>query len=543
MRNALVMLLGAVGFVLLIACANVGNLLLARAEARQKEIAVRSALGAGRGRLLRQFLTEGVVLSVVGGALGLLLGYAGTKVLVATNPDGIPRAAEIKLDGVVILFTLGVSVITGLLFGLAPAMHLTTRNVNRSIRDGGGRTTAGSHRLQVRRLLVISEVALAVVLVVGSGLMLRSLAKLLDVDPGFKPDGLLTFQLFLPQANYADPAAQIAFYDRFLPRLRALPGVTSVAGMNGMPPRRDVNANDTQFEGLPQTPDSPPQNVDYYQFATRDYLETMQIPLLDGRTFTQADEGGPPVVLVNEKLVKTFYPNTTPLGRRLRPPGPDTASWFTIVGVVKDVKQGGLEEETGTEIYFLYPQGRALGFVPRTMNIVVRSSGNLGTLGGSVGSIINELDPSLPVANIATMNDVMHDSVARPRFLTLLLAVFATVAIALAAIGTYGVMSYSVAERRQEIGIRMALGAQGSTVLGMVLRQGFGVAALGLTLGIGGAFGLTKFLQTLLFGVSTTDPTAFISAPLLLAIVALLACYIPARRATRVDPIRVLKQE
>ena len=544
MKTALVMLLGAVGFVLLIACANVGNLLLARAEARQKEIAVRSALGAGRWRLLRQFLTEGVVLSIVGGVLGLLLGYAGTKLLVATNPAGIPRSAEIKLDGLVVLFTLAVSVVTGLLFGLAPAMHLTKRNVNRSIRDGGGRTTAGSHRLQIRRLLVISEVALAVVLVVGSGLMLRSFAKLLDVDPGFKPDGLLTFQLFLPVATYTDSPAQIGFYDRLMPRLRALPGVTSVAAMNGMPPRRDVNANDTQFEGLAQTPGSPPQNTDYWQFTTREYLETMQIPVREGRTFAAADEGGPLVVLVNEKLVQTFYPNTNPIGRRLRPPGPDTASWFTIVGVVKDVKQGGLEEETGTEIYFLYPQvARALGFAPRTMNMVVRTNGDPTALTGSVRSIITELDPTLPIANIATMNEVMHDSVARPRFLTLLLAVFATVALALAAIGTYGVMSYSVAERRQEIGIRMALGAQGSSVLAMVLRQGFAVAALGLTLGVAGALGLTEFLQSMLFGVSTTDPTAFISAPLLLALVALLACYIPARRATRVDPARVLKPE
>jgi putative ABC transport system permease protein len=249
-------------------------------------------------------------------------------------------------------------------------------------------------------------------------------------------------------------------------------------------------------------------------------------------------------VLVNEKLVKTFYPNTNPIGRRLRPPGPDTASWFTIVGVVKDVKQGGLEEETGTELYFLYPQvGRAFGFLPRTMNVVVRTNGDPTALGNSVRGVIRDLDPSLPVANLASMNEVMHESLARPRFLTLLLAVFASVALALAAIGTYGVMAYSVAERRQEIGIRMALGAQASSVMGMVLRQGFGVAALGLTLGVAGALALTEFLQAMLFEVSTTDPLAFFGAPLLLAFVALLACYLPARRATTVDPARVLKPE
>jgi putative ABC transport system permease protein len=329
-----------------------------------------------------------------------------------------------------------------------------------------------------------------------------------------------------------------------MPKLRSLPGVTSVSGMNGLPPRRDVNANDTQFEGVPVTPDSPPQNVDYWQFTTRDYLETMQIALKDGRNFTPADDGGPMTVLVNEKLVKTFYPNTNPIGRRVRPPGPDTASWFTIVGVVKDVKQGGLEEETGTEIYFLNAQSaRTFGFVPRTMYVVLRTNGDPMALSNSVRGIVRELDATLPVANIASMNEVLHESVARPRFLTLLLGIFAGVALALAAIGTYGVMAYSVAERRQEIGIRMALGAQSTSVLAMVLRQGFGVAAVGLALGTAGAFGLTKFLQTMLFNVSTTDPMSFVTAPLLLAFVALLACYLPARRATTVDPARVLKPE
>ncbi|MGH7460562.1 MAG: ABC transporter permease [Longimicrobiales bacterium] len=544
-KSALYLLLGAVGFVLLIACANVANLLLARAETRQQEIAVRSALGAGRMRLLRQFLTEGVVLSLIGGALGLLLGYAGARLLIATNPDGIPRASAIGIDGTVLLFTLGTSVITGLVFGIAPALHLTNRSVTRSLRDGSGRATAGSGRLHIRRLLVIGEVALAVVLAVGSGLMLRSFSELLEVDPGFQSDGLLSFQLFLPQATYTDPAAQTAFFERLIPELRSLPGVTAAAAMSGMPPRRDVNANDTEFEGMRQTPDGPAFNTDYWQFVTRDYLAAMQIPLVAGRDFTIADEAGSPTVLVNERLVKTFYPNTNPLGRRLRPPSSDgSVPWLTIAGVVKDVKQGGLDEDTGTEVYFLHPQTlRLAGFAPRTMNVVVRTSGAALSIASAVRTAVRQIDPLLPIANLSSMNDVLRGSMARPRFLTLLLGIFAGVALVLAAIGTYGVMAYSVAERRQEIGIRMALGAEAARVLRMVLLQGFTVAGLGLVLGVAGALALTKLMQSMLFNVSTMDPAAFASAPLLLGIVALMACYLPARRATRVDPARVLKQE
>jgi predicted permease len=543
-RPTIILLLGAVGFVLLIACANVANLLLARAESRQKEIAVRAALGAGRLRLMRQFLTEGVVLSLVGGTLGLALGYAGVRVLLAINPRGIPRSVEIGIDGNVLLFTLAVTVVTGVVFGLAPALHLSRRNVTQTLRDASGRTTAGSARLVVRRLLVASEVALAVVLVVGSGLMLRSFAELQKVDPGFDPGGLLSFQLFLPAATYPNGGAQNAFLDRLLGELRALPGVTDAAAMSGLPPRRDVNANDTEFEGKVPTPDGPPLNVDYYQNVTTDYFDAMEIPLRDGRGFTPADAGGTPVAVVNERLVRVFYPNENPIGRRIRPccsTPTNPVPWLTIVGVVKDVKQGGLEEETGTELYFLYPQVAAFNFAPRTMNVVVRTQRDPMQRASAVAGVLRTLDPSLPIANLATMDDVIGDSVARPRFITLLLAIFATVALALAAIGTYGVMAYSVAQRRQEIGIRMALGAQGRTVLGMVLSQGFIVAGAGLLVGLGGAFALTKLLSSLLFNVSATDPMAFVSAPLILAFVALLACYIPALRATRVDPARVLK--
>ena len=542
-RPALILLLGAVAFVLLIACANVANLLLARAEARQREVAVRSALGAGRQRLLRQFLTEGIVLALIGGVVGLALGYIGVRVLVATNPDGIPRATEIGLDVTVVLFTLAVTLVTGLLFGLAPALNLTKRAMSTALRDGAGRTTATGARLKLRRLLVVGEVALAVILVVGSALLLRSFAELLRVDPGFNADRLLTYQLFLPQSGYADPGAQNAFYERLLPQITAIPGVTAAAAMSGLPPRRDVNANDTEFESYTPGPDDPAENVDYYQFVTRDYLDAMQIPVVAGRGFDGSDEApDAATVLVNQRLARTFFPDRDPIGQRLQPSG-DGIPWLTIVGVVQDVKQGGLEEETGTEIYFLYPQVARLGFAPRTMNMVVRSAGDPLAIASVVRNEIRQVDASLPVANLTTMEEVLSGSLARPRFLTLLLGVFAGVALALAAIGTYGVMSYSVAERRQEIGIRMALGAQARSVQGMVLRQGFVTAAIGIAIGIVGAYVLSSMLQTMLFNVSTKDPMAFVSAPLALAIVALLACYIPALRATRVDPARVLKEE
>jgi putative ABC transport system permease protein len=542
-RPALMMLLGAVGFVLLIACANVGNLLLAKAEGRGKEIAVRSALGAGRGRLFRQFLTESMVLSLVGGVVGLTLGWAGVRVLLATSPGSIPRADEIGLDSAVLLFTLGVTIVTGLLFGLAPAFHLSPKTMNSALREGGQRTTAGTARQRLRRLLVVSEVALAVVLVVGSGLMLRSFAALQQVDPGFDARNLLTFRTFLPPARYTDAPAQVSFMQRALQNLAALPGVEAAAAMSGLPPRRDVNANDTQFEGITPTPDGPAMNTDYWQFVTTDYLATMKIPLVAGRGFGPQD--GPdatPVVMVNEQLVRVFYPDTDPIGRRLRPPFGENFPWFTIIGVVKDVKQGGLEESTGTEVYFHYPQVAAtpLG-IPRQMNVVVRAASTTSALMAPVRREISALDVSLPVAEFRTMDHVLHASVAQPRFLTLLLGIFAAIALTLAAVGTYGVMSYSVAERRQEIGIRMALGAEAGGVLRMVLGQGATVAGVGLLLGIASALAVSRLMTTLLFGISARDLATFLIAPAVLAIVAVVACWIPAWRATRVDPVRVLR--
>jgi len=365
------------------------------------------------------------------------------------------------------------------------------------------------------------------------------------VDPGFDEENLLTFGLFLPASSYQDGDAQIAFHQRLNDALRSVPGVSLVGAMSGLPPRRDVNANDMELEGYNFQPNAgmAAPNVDYWQFATADYLDTMGIPLVAGRAFTDADgPDAPPVVLINETLARVFYQGQDPLGRRLRPCCGDQVPWFTIVGIVKDVKQGGLEEPTGTETYFLFPQVRAL-FTPRTMNVVVRTQRDPLAMLAAVRREVASLDPTLPLADPRTMEGVLHSSVSRPRFMALLLGIFAAVALSLAAVGTYGVMSYAVAERRQEIGIRMALGAQSGKVLRMVLRQGLVVAGIGLLFGVVGALGLSQFLSTMLFQVGTRDATAFIAAPVVLGLVATAACAIPALRATRVDPARILRQE
>jgi putative ABC transport system permease protein len=542
-RKALLLLLGAVGFVLLIACANVANLLLVRAETRQRELAVRSALGGGRGRLTRQLVTEGLVLSLLGGALGLFIGHAGVRALLTIHADGVPRAAEIGLDATVLLFTLGVSLLTGVLFGLAPLLQLAARDTAGVLREAGARATAGGARLHVRRALVLTEIALAVVLLIGCGLLLRSFAALQRVDPGFDARGLVTFEISLPAATYPGGETQNVFYARLFERLGALPGVSGVAAMSGLPPQRAVDASDTDFEGLEQTATGPAHYLDYFQMATPAYLETMRIPVRAGRGFEPADAHGPPVVLINERTARVFYGDTDPIGRRLRPCCDDAFPWFTIVGVVGDVKQGGLHEDAGTEAYFLHDQAAALDAAARTMNVVVRTGGDTRGVLAAVRRVVRELDATLPVAHLRTMDDVLHASTAGPRFMTLLLSVFAGVALVLAAIGTYGVMMWTVTQRRREIGIRMAMGAERSAVLGMVMRQGFGVALVGLAVGIAGALALTRLMSSLLFGVSATDAAAFIVAPAVLAVVAALACYVPALRATRVDPATVLKQE
>ncbi len=543
-KQAVWVLQGAVAFVLLIACANLANLLLARAESRQKEFAVRTAMGASRRRMLQQFVTEGVILSMIGGAIGVWLATAGVRGLLAANPDSIPRAGEISVDFAVLGFTLVLAVVTGVFFGVAPLLHLSQQSMNISLREGGSRTTAGTAKARMRGALVVAEVALAVVLVVGAGLLLRSFWNLTRVDAGFNRQNLTTFQLALPTSQYPEPERRVSFYRELIDKIRAIPGVHAAAAMSGLPPSRDVNANDTEFVGVPTPPAGPIHNVDYYQQVTAGYLDAMGIPVVEGRGFTEADAGSAGgVVLVNETLAKRFYPSQSALGRIVKPSMSGQPS-MTIVGVVKDVKQRGLGEDTGTELYFLVEQLPAIAKgAPGTLNVVVRSSTPFETVAPTLQQIARAMDARLPVVKLRPMEEVFAESMARPRFLMTLLVGFAALALLLAAIGTYGVLSYLVSERRQEIGIRMALGAERATLLGMVMRHGLRLALVGLFLGLVGALAVTRLMQTLLFNVRPADPATMGVVAAVIASVALIACYVPARRATRVDPLVALRAE
>ena len=541
--TALVVLQAAVALVLLIACANMANLLLMRAETRHKELAVRAALGAGRGRLMRQFVAESLVLSMAGGVAGLALAYWGLHALVAANAGSIPRAASVALDGRVLLFTLVLSIATGLLFGLAPLLHLSTRSIGLTLRDAGSRTTAGASRNRVRRSLVVAEMAFAVMLVVGAGLLLRSFWNLMRVDSGFDRANITTFGVVLPAASYKDSTRPVAFFNSLTSQLAAVPGVQSVAAMTGLPPLRQVNANDTAIEGYVPTPNGQAQNVDYYQYVTSNYVSTMGIPVVAGRSFGPSD--GPlstPVAMINQTLARVFYGKTSPIGRRVQPGG--SKIWFTIVGVLKDVKQGGVDSRTGTELYLDYEQQPATqGFAPLNMHVIIRSPLEKAVLGAAVRRTVSALDPTLPVVSFRSMDEVFSASVSRPRFLAQLLGIFAVVALSLAAIGTYGVLAYSVAVRRRELGIRMALGSSSEGLLSLVLRQGMGLAAVGLVAGLLGALAVTRLASSLLFGVRPADPLTFVGVAAFMMIVAFLACLLPAKRATRVDPLVALRAE
>ncbi len=544
-RTPLLLLLGAVGFVLLIACANVANLMLARAEGRRREIAVRASLGAERGRLIRQFLTESVVLALAGAVLGLGLARLGLKAMLAANPQAVPRAAEIGLDGRAVAFTALVAVVTGLLFGLAPAWRARAGNLFASLKQGG-RTTGGVSAHALRRGLVVVEVTLATVLVLGAGLLLRSFWTLQQVDPGFEASGALSFQIELPEAQYPDAPGVHAFYDRLLDRIGALPGVESAAAVSDLPPVRELNANDTDFEGVETGPDLP-ANVDYYQIVTAGALRTLRIPLVAGRAFAATDSAAsPPVVLINQALAKRFYPGEDPVGRRIRRGWfGDDEPWFTIVGVAADVKQDGLDKPAGTELYFLDDQWTNMPQLDpiRSLNIVVRTAGDPLDLAPAVRAAVHRLDPTVPIADLAPLERVVARSLQRSRFLTVLVAVFAAVALLLAAIGTYGVLAYTVEARRHEVGVRMALGATARDVLRLLVTQGMRPVVAGLLLGLAGAVATSRLLATQLYAVAPSDPVTWVTVPVVLVGVALLACLLPGRSATKVDPAVALRQD
>jgi predicted permease len=542
-RLAMQVLMGAVCLVLLIACVNVANLLLARAEARQREIAIRTAIGASGRRLLGQFIAEGILLSLIGAALGLVLAFGGLQLIRVTNAGSIPRAAEIGIDSMVLLVTLVVSILTGILFGLAPLMHLAFKNVHGLLKDAAGGAASGSPAAQIfRRCLVIGEISLALVLLIGCGLMVRAFWKLQEVNIGLDPREVMTMRVTLPSAAYNDNQKIQGIWSRLQERVVHLPGAQSAALVSGLPPARRVNANDTTIEGFVPRPDGPIQNVDFYQAVSEGYFETMRIPLIEGRTFTAADaQGAPLVVIVNQTMARTFWGNQSALGRRVKPSGPGQ-EWCTVVGVVADVKNAGIDKPTGTEIYLPFRQPQGGGYTG--MFVVLRGAPRAkADLAGEVRRVLRDLDPSLPVSSVRSMEDVLSVAQSRPRFLTLLLTIFSTLALALAVVGIYGVLSYLVARRIKEFGLRMALGAPRQHVLGLVLKQGVVLAMVGVAVGLFFAAIFARFMSNLLYGVRTIDPWTFIVMPIALALVALGASYVPARRATKVDPMVTLRYE
>ena len=538
-KTPLYVLFAAVGFVLLIACANVGNLLLARASARQAELALRQALGAGRARLVRQLLTESVLLAVVGGALGLLLAVWGKNALVAAMAEALPRAAEIKLDARVMIFALTVTMLSGLLFGLAPAWQAARIDFNETLKQGAQRLFSGS-RQRLRGALAVAQIALALVLLIGAGLLLRSFAQLTQVNPGFNPAQVLTADLALPSTRYGDAPKQAAFYQQLTERLQTLPGVESVGLVSALPLSGRNGDRNFTHEGIP--PDQQrqrPPNADY-RHCSPAYFQTIGIPLKRGRAFTAQDQPGAlPVAIVNETLARRLWPHEEAVGKRLALlSGHGVDPWLTIVGVVGDVKHRGLDQGVKPMIYVPHAQTPT-----GTMTLVLRAAGEPAALSAALREVVKTLDADLPLYHLRTLEQLRADSLTSQRFSLWLLGLFAAVALALAALGVYGVLAYAVNQRTRELGIRMALGAQANDVLGLVLRQGLRLIAWGVAIGLLAALALTRLMKALLFNVSPTDPLTFALVVLALASIALLACWIPARRATLVEPMTALRSE
>jgi putative ABC transport system permease protein len=542
LRPALLVLIGAVGFVLLIACANVANLLLARAVARETELAVRAALGAGRGRLMRQLLTEALVLGAAGGMAGLLIAAWGAAALVSLQPEGIPRLNEVAIDRTVIGFTAAISLVTGLVFGAIPALQLTRPSLATSLKEGARGTFAARGSTRMRAALVVGEMALAVTLLAGAGLLIRSFGRLQAVDPGFRPEETLSFELSLPRTAYEADAQIVDFYDRLLERLASIPGVRSTAAVSALPlsgPPFNIS-----FKVVGRPPAAPGQEPSMeVRVASPEYFQTIGIPLRRGRLFTAADTADAPwVVLLSESAARKYFPHEDPIGKQIemgwgRGPGTRRAGG-EVVGIVGDVKELGLDEEFPAEIYLPLRQWPVRG-----MAVVARTAVPPTSIAEEATRTVHEIDANLPVANLRTVEEIVSESIAQPRFYMLLLATFAAVALALAAIGIFGVMSYTVSQRTREIGIRMALGARGGSVVTMVVRQAMLLASAGLLVGVAAALALSRTMTTLLFDLSPTDPLTFAAVATTLATVAFLASYLPARRAARVDPMVALRAD
>ncbi|HLL74582.1 MAG TPA: ABC transporter permease [Pyrinomonadaceae bacterium] len=544
-RPALLVLLGAVGFVLLVACANVANLLLARAAVRQKEIAVRIALGASRLRLVRQFLTESVLLAALGGAVGLLLAVWGVGLLKTFIPENISQVRSIALDARVLGFTLLVSLLTGLVFGLAPALQASKFNLNETLKEGGRDSAQGSRGNRVRAALVVAEVAVSLVLLIGAGLLMNSFMRLRSVDPGFSADNLLTMSVVLPRNKYPDSQRRAAFYDEMVSRVEALPGVKSAAVTNWIPLVRQGDSTGFSIEGRPDpAPGEGRRNVVVTRAVHPHYFRAMGIQLLQGRALDERDRADAPnVAVISETMARRHFPGEDPLGKRITP-GDATSTnpddWVTIVGVARDVRQVELAAEPKPQMYVPYAQGWSI-FAPRYL--LVSTSVEPMSLASAVRGAVWSIDRDQPVSDVRTMEEVLSASLARQRFSTLLLGVFGSVALLLAAVGIYGVMSYSVAQRTHEIGVRMALGAQRGDVLKLAVGQGLKLILVGVGIGLVAAFALTRVMESLLFGISATDPLTFVAIPVVLVFAGLLASFVPARRATKVDPMIALRYE
>jgi len=539
-RPAMLALLGAVGFVLLIACGNVANLLLAKAEGRQKEISIRTAMGADNGALLRQFFLEGLLLSLAGAVLGLLAAYGALRLVVRLEAGSIPRAAEIGIDVRVLLVTLGVSVATGIFFGLAPFLHRFSASVSEALKSAGGRTTSSIGANRFRKAMVSFELALALVLLIGAGLMVRTFWKLQAVDSGLRAENVLTMRLAMHRSAYPDNQRLLQFWEQLLGRLNRLPGVEAATMLVGMPPIRPINANDTQIEGFVQREGGPRENIDYYQVIGDRVLEATGARLIEGRVPDERDgAAAPPVVVINQTMARIYWPGESALGKRIRPSFRDP--WRTVVGVVADIKNAGVDKPAGTELFLPFRQVADFGL--RGGLLFIRTRGEPKNLIPVVRGEIAALDPGLPISQVRTFEEVLGVAHARPRFLGALFTMFSAVALLLAAVGIYGVMSYTVAQRTGEIGVRMAIGAERADVLRMVLGQGMILGVAGVAAGAIGAWALTRFLSGLLFGVETVDPVTFAGMGAALAAVVLVACLFPARRATRVDPMVALRYE
>ncbi len=538
--EALWLILGAVGCVLLIACANVANLLLARATARYKEIAVRAALGANRWRVIRQLLTESLSLSLGGGLLGLLLAWWGTAALIKLIPEDLPRLAEINIDRWVFGFTLLISVVTGLVFGLAPALQASKVELTEVMKEGSRGAGAGGVRGRLRSALVVAEIAIALVVLIGAGLLLQTFRRLQQVDLGFDTHNILTASVELPDARYPKPEQAVAFYQNLLDRVKTLPGVEAVSAIVPQPLSGSVMRISFDIEGRNIPKGERPGS--HFRSISLDYFKVMNIPLLAGRAFTERDDArSPGVLIVNEAFVKRHFPNENPIGKHVKPgiALEGEPVWREIVGVVKDVKHSqSLSHDYEPEYYMPHAQ------MPiNSMSLVVRTTNDPRGLASAIQREVQSLDRDIPVYRIRTLEQYLGVAVAQPKFNALLLALFAGLALLLTAIGQYGVMAYSVIQRTPEIGIRIALGAQTGDVLRMVLRQGLKLTALGLAIGLAAAYALTRYMQSLLFGVKPTDPLTFAGVALSLIVVAIVACWIPARRAVKVDPMIALRSE